>query len=426
MKHQFLILFIFISSLSYGQPNTDVFLFDLELNTNEYILSNSKNISDNEGYDNQPSFINDTTLLYVKTRNGQTDIVKYNIERAESRWINETEGSEYSPLKIPNKSAISSIRLDKDGKQLLYTYDIKKGSSTVLLKNLVVGYHTWFDKNTIISSVLDKEVLSLVSSDVSSQKHDTILKNIGRSLHKIPNSELISYISKENDKWEIRSYHPKTRSNVFITHTLDEVEDMCWTPDGTILMGKGNNIYKFSPYRDFKWTKIASLEKFGIKNISRLIISPDGDKLAIVGEKASYDPNEVLAPKLENITWISGNWKGEAFGGITEENWSEPLGDSMMATFKLVNDNKVVFYEIEIIRQVKNTLVLQLKHFDNDLKGWETKDETIDFPLKEITRNKVVFEGMTFEKVSENEMNVYVDITQKDGSIETAKFNYKK
>ena len=97
-----------------------------------------------------------------------------------------------------------------------------------------------------------------------------------------------------------------------------------------------------------------------------------------------------------------------------------------MATFKLINDGKVAFYEIEIIREVENSLILQLKHFDSDLKGWETKDETVDFPLKEITANKVIFEGMTFEKVSDNEMNVYVDIHQKDGSIETVKFNYKK
>ena len=97
-----------------------------------------------------------------------------------------------------------------------------------------------------------------------------------------------------------------------------------------------------------------------------------------------------------------------------------------MATFKLIDNNKVAFYEIEIIREVENSLILQLKHFDNDLKGWETKDETVDFPLKEITANKVVFEGMTFEKINDNEMNVYVDIHQKDGSIETVKFNYKK
>lgn len=134
----------------------------------------------------------------------------------------------------------------------------------------------------------------------------------------------------------------------------------------------------------------------------------------------------ILEPKLENVAWISGNWKGEAFGGQTEEIWSEPSGGSMMATFKLINNGKVSFYEIEIIREIENTLILQLKHFNNDLKGWETKDETIDFPLEKITPNKVVFSGTTFEKVSDYEMNVYVDIKQDDGSIRVVKFNYKK
>ncbi|WP_179334450.1 DUF6265 family protein [Winogradskyella costae] len=132
-----------------------------------------------------------------------------------------------------------------------------------------------------------------------------------------------------------------------------------------------------------------------------------------------------LEPKLENIKWIAGIWHGEAFGGITEEIWSEPSGGSMMATFKLINDEKVTFYEIEVIREIENSLILQLKHFGSDLKGWETKDETVDFPLIAITENKVIFEGMSFEKISDNEMNIYVDIEDK-GKTETVKFNYKK
>ena len=138
-----------------------------------------------------------------------------------------------------------------------------------------------------------------------------------------------------------------------------------------------------------------------------------------------FAQNKTLEPKLENISWIAGTWHGEAFGGITEEIWSEPSGGSMMATFKLINDDKVTFYEIEIIREIENSLVLQLKHFGEDLKGWETKDETVDFPLIKITENKVIFEGMTFEKISKNEMNVYVDIKD-NNKTETVKFNYKK
>lgn len=155
-----------------------------------------------------------------------------------------------------------------------------------------------------------------------------------------------------------------------------------------------------------------------MKNFATLLI------LAI--SISTYSQEEkILEPKLENITWIAGTWHGKAFSGTTEEIWSEPSGGSMMATFKLIVDGKVTFYEIEVIREIENSLILQLKHFGPDLKGWETKDETVDFPLKYITANKVVFEGMTFEKVSDNEMNIYVDINEND-KIETVKFNYKK
>ncbi|WP_299114525.1 DUF6265 family protein [uncultured Winogradskyella sp.] len=154
-----------------------------------------------------------------------------------------------------------------------------------------------------------------------------------------------------------------------------------------------------------------------MKSLSTLFLS--------VFTLALFAQDKTLEPKLESISWIAGTWHGEAFGGITEEIWSKPSSGSMMATFKLTVDGKVQFYEIEVIREIENSLILQLKHFNNDLKGWETKDETVDFPLKYITENKVVFEGMSFEKISENEMNVYVDVKEND-KVETVKFNYKK
>ncbi|NNF83242.1 MAG: hypothetical protein HKM99_10900 [Flavobacteriaceae bacterium] len=132
-----------------------------------------------------------------------------------------------------------------------------------------------------------------------------------------------------------------------------------------------------------------------------------------------------LEPKLENISWIAGNWTGKAFGGIVEENWSEPMGDSMMASFRVIKDGKVMFYEIEIIRQLENTLILQLKHFNNDLTGWETKNETIDWPLIAVYKNKVEFEGMSFIRINENRMDVLVDL-ENDGQVSTLKIEYSK
>ena len=128
---------------------------------------------------------------------------------------------------------------------------------------------------------------------------------------------------------------------------------------------------------------------------------------------------------LEKISWMEGHWKGEAFGGITEEIWSPPLGGSMMFSFKLVIDNEVNFYELGHIRQLDETLVFELKHFGSDLKGWEEKDEVQRFRLIKIADNRIYFEGFTFEKVSENEINIYGLIHQ-DDKEEEVKFNYKK
>jgi hypothetical protein len=138
-------------------------------------------------------------------------------------------------------------------------------------------------------------------------------------------------------------------------------------------------------------------------------------------EKEMHSPEA----NLSQVAWIEGHWKGEAFGGITEEIWSPPLGDSMMFSFKLVADNKVVFYELGGIRQVDDTLIFQLKHFGNDFKGWEEKDETIDAKLVKIEENRIYFDQFTFEKINENEINIYV-VVEDDGKAEEIKFTYKR
>lgn len=133
-----------------------------------------------------------------------------------------------------------------------------------------------------------------------------------------------------------------------------------------------------------------------------------------------------VSPKasIKEVAWIAGHWQGEAFGGITEEIWSLPMGNAMMGVFRLVNDNKTSFYEIETITEENETLILRLKHFNQDLKGWEEKDVTVDFPLVKLEPHKAYFEGLTFEKISEGEINIYVVIADDDGSYNEMKFPY--
>ena len=68
---------------------------------------------------------------------------------------------------------------------------------------------------------------------------------------------------------------------------------------------------------------------------------------------------------------------------------------------------------------------MQLKHFDSNLKGWEEKEETIDFKLVKLEKDKAFFEGLTFQKVGEDELQIIVLID--DGkNKEEALFQLKK
>lgn len=136
----------------------------------------------------------------------------------------------------------------------------------------------------------------------------------------------------------------------------------------------------------------------------------------------------MTSPKasLENITWLAGHWKGDAFGGVAEEIWSPPLGGSMLFSFRLVADEAVHFYEFGHILEVDGTLMLQLKHFDRDLKGWEEKADTVDFKLVKIEDDKFYFDDFSIERISDQEINMYVVIEEDDGSENEVQFNYHR
>ncbi len=126
---------------------------------------------------------------------------------------------------------------------------------------------------------------------------------------------------------------------------------------------------------------------------------------------------------LQDIKWLEGNWKGEAFGGTYEENWSKASAGSMMFNFKLVADGKVVFYELGHIVEKDGTLLYQIKHFDPKLKGWEEKDKSEDFRFIKKEGNRMYFDNFTFEYISENEVKVYAYF---EDSNEEMVFNFKK
>ena len=293
MKKIPLLLLILITSIGMAQNATEVYLFDLVVNDSlrTYKLENPVNISENPGvYDNQPSFLLDGSgILFSSTRNDQTDIALFDLESKSKSWLTNTPGSEYSPTQSPLTKYFTAINLEEDGTQLLWLYRFNRKKPKVLVEDWKVGYHTWLNKKMVVSFILN-DPPTLEVTNLKFKIKYPIGKNIGRSIHTIPNKALVSYISHEHEDYEIYSIDPLNSQKEYIADALEGSQDMTWTPDGTILMGKGNKLYKLKPKDDKDWVEIASLEPFGLKGITRLSVSPLGNKIAIVIDEVADIP----------------------------------------------------------------------------------------------------------------------------------------
>jgi hypothetical protein len=134
------------------------------------------------------------------------------------------------------------------------------------------------------------------------------------------------------------------------------------------------------------------------------------------------------APKatIQDVAWLEGHWQGTALGGLADEYWSGAMAGSMMGMFRLVKDDKVTFYELFRIAEENGSLVLRLKHFHPDMKGWEEKDFTVNFPLLKIAKDEVWFDGMTFKRTGPDSLDVIVLIGKKGEAPREVKFAYQR
>jgi dipeptidyl aminopeptidase/acylaminoacyl peptidase len=284
------ILLLVSSHLAIGQapPNADIFLVDLDLKSQPAQVGSPTNITQRIGYDNQPSFSPDGAgLLYTSMRDdGQTDIYRYDVKQKSTTQLTRTPESEYSPTITPDKTYFSVIRVEKDQIQRLWKFPVSgNGEPELVLKNVKpVGYHCWLSNDWLALFILGKPN-SLQLAQTTTGDTVRIEGNIGRALQNVPGKNAVSFVHKRTPTdWEIKQLDLQTRQSSLIVKTLEGSEDFVWTPDGTLLMCRGSVLYHYKPNVTPNWTQLADFSSFGIKQLNRLAIDPQGKKLALVGQ----------------------------------------------------------------------------------------------------------------------------------------------
>lgn len=124
---------------------------------------------------------------------------------------------------------------------------------------------------------------------------------------------------------------------------------------------------------------------------------------------------EAGSPAIGDFAWMAGHWRGQGFDGQVEEVWSEPLGGTMVGTFRLVGDGEVSFYEIMVLEPDKEGFVLRVKHFGRDFTAWEEKGDSVDFRLESLEGQVATFEGLTIARDGDT-LDIRIRMRKKDGS----------
>jgi len=287
MKKSFSFILLFTFFISLGQSGAEIYLFDLRFTNGKMKISGGKNITNHKGYDNQPFFHPSLPVIYYSSFNdsGRSDIKWFNYETGETKNLTLTPEREYSPIVTPDRQFISCIIQRDNGAQDLAKYPIGGGWPVVLINHLKVGYHAWAGENKLLMFVLDDTIRNSLHYYYLEKDADTIIaENAGRSLHKIPGQNAMSFVQKiSGERSVIKKFDMTTGIISTIIATLPGREDLVWLNGNRILMSDGSRFFTCIDKHETKWEPvIIEGNAVMLKGVTRLAVNADNTKLAVV------------------------------------------------------------------------------------------------------------------------------------------------
>ena len=281
-------------------PATEVLLAPLSRSAGKLIVGEPRNISTSPGYDNQPFFTPDgRSVLFTSARgplvskcgSPQTDIYRYGIAEGRLTQVTGTADCEYSPTAMPDGTGFSVIQVEPDGTQRLWRFGTDGKNPAVVLENVKpVGYHAWLDDRRLVLFVLGQPA-TLQLADVSTGTAEVVASNVGQSIVRMPGGG-VSFVQQEGEN----SDRTLTITQVTIENGKPVLKPLtaavpgarqahlAWAPDGTLLMAHDGSLHAWRAGQS-GWQVVADLNALGLRNVTRIAVSPKGDWIALVAQQ---------------------------------------------------------------------------------------------------------------------------------------------
>jgi len=153
---------------------------------------------------------------------------------------------------------------------------------------------------------------------------------------------------------------------------------------------------------------------------------------ALAAARIAAGPAGNVAGSVKDLDFLTGRWSGTTEGFQTDEIWSSATNGSLMGVYREMKDSKTTFFEFMTIEQELKGPVLRLRHFKPGMIALD--NEPTVFLLAVLSPDKAVFEGgnkvrpirMTFEKKSDNKMEILLEHKRDNGEWTHEVFAYTR
>jgi dipeptidyl aminopeptidase/acylaminoacyl peptidase len=264
--------------------NPDIFLADVTMSGGAMRIGAPVNITKREGYDNQPWFTPDgRSFLYSSTRDGQNDIFRYDIDTHTFARVTNTPENEYSPSMSLDGSRIMVVRwpVDMSSGSLWWFSADGRPLQEAAGSAPRVGYYTFVGDTTLALFINDSTQSFLLTSTRGGAPVRVGSDLGGSAPRTIPGARAVSFLRRDSAgvRWLSR-LDIDTRAVTPLVRMLDGVANYTWTQRGTVIAARRNAIYEWRPGGD--WQEVVSFTDPALQNISRIAITPAGDRIAFV------------------------------------------------------------------------------------------------------------------------------------------------
>jgi hypothetical protein len=272
-------------------PATDIYVAELRVTDRRVSVGSPVNGTARPGYDNQPFFLRDgRSFLYTSVHEDtQADIYRYDLDRSISVRVTATPESEYSPTPLPDGDGFSVVRVEADSTQRLWAFHVDGSRPWLVLDSIKpVGYHAWANDHTLLLFVLGSPAtLQMADARSPAARGEILARDIGRSLQRIPGRDAVSFVQRDSVAGaSLQEFDVRTHRVTKLVQAPAGADFFVWTAQGIVLTASGTKLYQWDPQRGGDWEPVADFAAAGLTNVTRLAVSPKGDRLAIVAVPA--------------------------------------------------------------------------------------------------------------------------------------------